>query len=329
MSKYNTSQFYFKPQIKYTYGDNNYIILGGDAKNGKTENKSINEKDKKRKNYAAYILNKITIDKVQFTQGFRHEKINYSMPGKITSTKFNKNSWELTANYLYSDTGSIYLSYNNAFRTPTIQDINAWSGKIKAQENNTYEIGLKDIYNNTYISTSIFKIDSENEIIYDKKFLIGSFGSNRNFDGKIERLGAQLALQHYFDKLILRENFTYIDAKIKSGDYNQKHFPGIPKWNINLGTTYNINDNLAFNLDMYYLSKTYIEDDFKNQYGKTNSHAIFNTNIKYQISENIEFYTGIKNIFNKKYANAIFGGTSKSYYPANGRQYYAGFRYNF
>ncbi len=89
-----------------------------------------------------------------------------------------------------------------------------------------------------------------------------------NFDGKVRRIGGQVSLQHYFEKLTLRENISYIQPKVTSGEYDGKEFAGVPRWNINVGTTYNFTDNLLGNLDMYYSGKVYAADDFTNQLGK-------------------------------------------------------------
>lgn len=320
-------QYYIKPQLKYTYTDNSYFILGGDYKDGKSEDKQYFSKDKKRKNTATYVMNKTTVGDFQFTQGFRHEKIKYH---ENNSKKFNANSWELAANYLYSDTGSIYVSYNHGFRAPTIQDLGYWSGDIKLQKNDAYELGIKDMYENTYLSASIFRIDTNKEIFLDKSDLFN--GANKNFDGKVRRIGGQISLQHFFDKLTLRENITYIQPKVKSGKYSGNEFAGVPRWNANAGVTYNFTDKFLGNFDIYYTSKAYVSDDFANKFEKLNSHTTADINVKYQVNDGLEVYTGIKNLFNKKYCNGIYSNPAtgaKTYYPADGRSYYAGFRYNF
>ena len=234
---------------------------------------------------------------------------------------------------MYSDTGSIYLSFTQGFRTPNTDDLGAWYGDIDVQETKAYELGVKDMYKNTYISSSIFLIDTDNEIYLkkdptDKDY--GKYGKNTNFDGKVRRIGGQVSLQHYFDRLTLRENISYIQPKVTSGKYDGKEFAGVPRWNANLGATYNFTDNILGNLDIYYSSKTYSTDDFANKLGKDNDYITVDTNLKYNFENGLEIYTGIRNLFDKKYANIVTSNTQyKVYYPADGRSYYAGFKYNF
>ena len=285
---YLASQYFIKPQVKYNYKENSYIIIGGDYKDGKSEDKLIpSNKDKKRESYAGYILNKTTVGDWQFTQGYRREKIKYDTEIKegygkpILGTKesHNADSFELGVDYLYSDTGSIYLSYVNGFRSPSIQDMGAWKGNIKLQSTENYEFGIK-IYKNTYASASVFLINTKDEI-YLEKTIDDTFGTNKNFDGEVRRIGTQASLQHYFDKLTLRENITYIQPKVTSGKYDGKEFAGISRWNINLGATYNFTEKLIGNIDMYYLSSAYAQDDFANKLRKRK--CLYNCRYKFNL----------------------------------------------
>lgn len=350
-----TQEYFVKPQIKYTYWRDSYFIVGGDYRDGNREFKEnvlvngVNQKapDDERKSYAGYILNKTTIGNWQFSQGFRREKVKYKYSDKeygagwvlkaikpMEADYSNNNNYEFGVNYLYSDTGNVYVNYTRATRTPTIDDAGAWSGPVKTQKNDTYEIGVRDYIGITQISTSVFYTRTENEIYYDKTDSNNS--TNRNFDGNVDRTGVQLSLQHYFEKLTLRENISYIDAKVTSGKYDGKDFAGVPNWTLNLGATYNFTQKLLGNIDMYYQSDMYAQDDFDNYFSKSNDYITVDTNFKYTLNSGLELYAGVRNLFNEKYANAItstrstYGdGPRTVYYPADGRSYFVGFKYNF
>lgn len=321
---YIASQYFIKPQVKYNYGDNSYIIIGGDYRDGKSENQlDKTAKDKTRESYAGYILNKTTVGDWQFTQGYRKDKIEAN--DGSDKKEYTPDSYELGINYLYSDTGSVYLSYVNGFRSPSIQDMGLWKKEdgYKIQETEVYEFGIKDMYKNTYISASVFLMNTENEI-----YLNPDDYFNQNFDGKVERKGVQLSLNHYFDKLTLREGISFIKSEIKDGVNKNNEFPGVPKWTVNLGATYNFTEKLIGNIDMYYQSAAYGNDDFKNDYGKNNEYTTVDTNLTYKFNDGLEIYGGVKNLFDEEYCNTNIASYG-SYNPADGRSYYAGFRYNF
>lgn len=333
-------QYFIKPQLKYNYGKDSYIVLGGDYKDGTSENKEhLMNKDKTRESYAGYVLNKTSFGNFQFTQGYRKEKIDYSGYNikdysdsyeEASKKIFKSDSFELTGNYLYSNTGSIYISYVSAFRGPSINELNSWDGDIDLQETKSYELGIKDSYKNTYISTSVFMTDTDNEIYLDK--IKRGKNDNKNFDGEVRRIGVELALQHYFDKLTLRENITYIQPKVTSGEYNGKEFAGVSRWNVNLGATYNFTEKLLGNIDMYYQSKAYAQDDFANKLGRVNDYITVDTNLRYNLGNGLEIYSGIRNLFDEEYLGSVVcdsNFTFHAYRPADGRSFYAGFKYNF
>lgn len=351
-----TKEYFVRPEVKYTYAKDSYATVGFDFRDGNREFKEdvlingVNQKapDDKRKSYAGYIMNKITFGNWQFTQGYRREKVEYKYSSKVydpmtwqlkelkpkSADYANNDSFEFGINYMYSDTGNAYFNYTRALRTPTIQDAGAWYGPVKTQKNDIFELGLRDAYKNTSIASSVFYINSKNEIYYDKTNPFSS--NNQNFDGKVRRIGAQLSLAHYFDKLTLRERVSYIVPKVTSGIYDGKEFAGVPRWTVNLGATYRITNGLTANLDTYYQSKAYAEDDFDNHFAKGNDYVTLDANISYAFENGIELYTGISNMFDKKYANtttstrSTFGlGPRKVYYPADGRSVYAGIKYTF
>lgn len=330
LSKDRIIQYYSKTQIKYTYGENSYVILGADYKDGKIEDrKDSSTPDKTKESYAGYILNKTTFGDLQLTQGFRREINKLDSGAAMDKDKFENNSFELAANYLYSNTGSVYLNFVQGFRIPTMNDMGKWKGNYGVQETTTYELGIKDMKGNTDISASVFLIDTDKEIYYNKKDNYTD-SYNMNFDGTVRRIGTQLSLQHYFDKLILRENISYIQPKVTSGEHDGKEFAGVSRWQINVGATYNFTEKLLGNIDMYYLNQSYAEDDFSNKMGKLGGYTRFDLNVKYKVNEGLEVYGGVKNLLDKEYTRAmIISSGTKYYHPADGRSFYAGFKYNF
>lgn len=126
-------------------------------------------------------MNKYSIGNWEFSQGYRREKVNYDYISKIfgpvwnllatnpvSSSSSNNNSLELGINYLYSNTGNIYFNYTNSMRTPSIVDMEAWTGDVKTKKEKIYEIGLRDYIYNTLLTSSVFLMDSQNEVYYDK-----------------------------------------------------------------------------------------------------------------------------------------------------------------
>ena len=333
---YDTEKFYIKPQLKYNYTKNNYFVVGGDYLDGKTDikNDSIT---RKKESEGAFVINRFYLDKFQFTQGYRMQNIDldYAENGDKENKNLKEDSKEFSVNYLYSDTGSIFFNYLSAFRTPNTDELGYWEGDIEAQNSDTFEIGTKDMIGNTFYSISTFFTKTDNEIVYTTT--PNNRDRNFNLDGKTERKGVELFLEHYFDKITVRESYTYTNAEITSGKYDGSEMPGVPEHRATLGATYNVTHDFKVNSDLNYVGKAYDSSDFNNEYGKTNSFVTVDLNVNYAYDPTLDIYGGINNLFDREYYEYVGGGANwdnggkreQFYYPANGRNFFVGFRKSF
>lgn len=340
---YNTKLDFIKPQIKYSYLENNSLILGMDYLKGTTDIKQAKYGTlgkRTKESFGGFALNKIKYNDFEFSQGYRRQSVKYDFfeGNSKENKKFNEDAVDLSVNYAINETSSTYLSYTSAFRTPNTDELGRWDDTdgLKPQTSGTVEFGGKTLIGNTYLSGAIFKTDTKNEILYDKEGNGGS-GANKNLDGKTERVGIELFLEHYFDKLTLRESFSYIHHKIKNGIYGDKQIPGVPNYLANIGATYNFTSALSANADLYYNGSSYSSSDFLNSGGKNDSYITLDLSAAYMFNNGVSIYGGINNITNEKY-NDYTGGYYdysnptkfiKNYYPAAERNFYVGIRYSF
>lgn len=336
---YDTTQLYIKPHLKYSYGKNNLLTFGIDYNNGTTDiTKSEMTPTGKRKkdSMGGFVSNTFYLGNFQFSQGVRYEETEMDYKKSLTkeedSAHLYNTAFEVGASYLFSETGTLFINYTSAFRTPNTDELALWLGDIKSQESQTYEIGFKNSFANTFISLSGYYKISDNEILYLPDYsLNGGWGSNLNLDGRSERIGGELLMEHYFDKLALRESYSYVAPKITSGSFKDKEFAGVPRTKITIGGTYSINDKINLNTDFNYLSNSYASGDFNNVAGKTNSYTTVDLSINYKFQNDFELYGGINNIFNKKYNEYIAydSWVGLGFYPAKGRNFFLGAKKTF
>ncbi|MEG0730561.1 MAG: TonB-dependent receptor, partial [Cetobacterium sp.] len=217
-----TEVFYVKPQVKYTYLDDSYVIVGGDFLDGETKVKKRDKKTKKvtgdenttKDSYGGFVLNKLDFGDIQLIQGYRKQEIKYDSKNLLKNTEdknsFNEDVFEIAANYLLNDASSVYVNYSTAFRAPSASEAGRWlqTQTLKPQTNRTIETGGKFGWNNFYLSGALFNIETENEIFYDPDPDYG--GKNYNLPGKTSRKGIEITMEQFFNKLTLRESFGYI-----------------------------------------------------------------------------------------------------------------------
>ena len=354
---YTDEKIGFKPKLKVSYGESSSLILGYDYINNNLKRDSqmdmfSSEKyknDLTKDTHSVFILNRNAIGKLEFTQGVRYEYADYKTDrsykksslssGTTTSdTSINRKTtmenmaYELVGNYLYSETGNIYIKGEKGFTSPTPSQLvdkidGAYiNNDLDSETYITYETGFKDYIFGSFISGAIYLTETNDEIATENYS-----GMNfRNYNiGKTRRYGLELNAEQYFGNLTVREGYALVKTKIlkdqdKSIEGNE--IADVPTNRFNIALDYKITSKVNVIWDTVYSSGYYLSN--KNTEGKQNENIVTNLTLNYRPIENLRVYTGINNIFNEKYYNSI-SSDGKEYNPAAERSLYAGFKYNF
>lgn len=322
---YKTDVIYLKPQVKYNYLEDNYLVLGTDYYRGKTNIE--NDSEIKKESLGVYAINNFNLGDFNFTQGYRRQDVKYkTSSNKFRDKTFKENAFELSGSYGYSDTGKTYLSYTRAFRSPNTDELGFWdpNNDFKSQKTDTYELGIKDYIGNVYISTSIFHIETKNEIYYG--LIDSEHSKNKNYDGKTKRKGIDISFEEYFGKLKLSQSVTYLHTEFE----NNKAIPGIPKIKGVFNINYQLTEKINLNNSWEYYGKMFKNSDDKNEGKKLDDYILTGINIQYKLNERFILEGGVKNLFNEKYYDYVsYSSWRDSYYPAPERNYYGKITYIF
>lgn len=361
---------------KYSY-DNGELILGYNflREEADSQGKGVmggNTYDVTKDTNSIYFLNKYNLTKkLQFISGIRGEYSKYSLETIDKSDKeltgdisLDNYAYEASLNYLYSETGNIYLKYERSFTSPTATEyfdkeykflgMGPQGPKYQAyyvinnlneEKTDNYELGLKDTYKNTYFSITTFYSKTANEITKNSE-IISKIGPVWNYENLSEtkRYGVELYLEEYFDKITLNQSISYVDAEISKGERKGNEIPDVSKWRGTLGVTYDISENLVSNIVGNFYSKSFngwTNDKSPRNKGDKSGYMTVDWSLRYNFANGLTLIGGINNIFNEKYylsedegATKNFGSMMKpdyrvvgSYIPAPERNYYIGFRY--
>lgn len=366
---------YLKAQLKYSYLPESYLIVGGDILNHTEEdvreknNVKSGNAEAEKNTYGLYVMNKYTNGKFQFTQGIRRDYTDYdfyyqALTGVIPeekwytqdNEKFENTAVELGVNYLYSDTGSVYLNLVRAFRTPTATEIGSFEGEPKSQTSDTVELGWKEYVGDTYISSAIFYTKADD-------YLFSKIPNNPDewedsiteSLGKVEKYGLELYAEHYFDKLTLKSGVTYLWHEIKDGVGKGKDIPSVPNWKINLGAEYAVTDNFDIGMDAMYHGSMYVldylkyldesklpstgdESDLSKYDSKVDPFITVDLYASYKVNESLTLTGRVDNIFDEQYGDYVgaWGDYSgdptyviQQVFPASGRTFTLGATYKF
>ena len=307
--------------------------------------------DLTKKTFEVFALNTFKVNKFELIQGLRFENSKYDGTRRNNTDtldiKKSKDNWagSLAVNYLYSDTGNVYAKYERAFTSPAPGQLvdkvetatNVYTYKVnnlKSESTNLFEIGWNDYLFNSLLSADIFYAETKDEIatIFDggRPNAHGTAFKSTNL-GKTRRYGFDLSAEQKFEKFTFREAYPFIDTKIlkdNSSSFEGKHIADVPKHKLVLSVDYDITSKFSVGADYEYRAAAFIDNANKN--GKDKAKSVFNLRADYKLTNSLNIYAGINNIFGAKYYNSVgLSSGERIYDPAPRRNYYAGFKYKF
>ena len=307
--------------------------------------------DLTKKTFEVFALNTFKVNKFELIQGLRFENSKYDGTRRNNTDtldiKKSKDNWagSLAVNYLYSDTGNVYAKYERAFTSPAPGQLvdkvetatNVYTYKVnnlKSESTNLFEIGWNDYLFNSLLSADIFYAETKDEIatIFDggRPNAHGTAFKSTNL-GKTRRYGFDLSAEQKFEKFTFREAYSFIDTKIlkdNSKSFEGKHIADVPKHKLVFSVDYDITSKFTVGADYEYRAAAFIDNT--NKYGKDKAKSVFNLRADYKLTNSLNIYAGINNIFGAKYYNSVgLSSGERIYDPAPRRNYYAGFKYKF
>ena len=353
----NKGNLFTKPytlSFGLNYGESKDARLDTNVLSGGSPISSLNrDEDNNVKNFDQYAQAKLAIfESVDLHAGLRHTNVDLVVKDRATSlngdnsgsVSYGKTTPVVGATWKVLPSLNIYANYGEGFETPTFIEAAyttaALGGyvpnlKLKPSESKNYEVGAKAfIGDNTRINLTLFKTDTENELVLDKTDSANrAIYTNANKTG---RSGIEMSIDSQLEQNIrLYGAYTLLDAKFDSSYTNLDNnlikagntIPGTYRTQLYGEASWKA-PSVGFTtaLEGRYNSKVYVDD------ANTDSapaHTIFNVRAGFQqLANNWRFseYVRIENIFDKDYIGSVKVNDSKLRYfePAAGRNYMIG-----
>ena len=138
--------------------------------------------------------------------------------------------------------------------------------------------------------------------------------------GNTLRQGIEANLTYKQDRWNVYANYTFVDATFRNAltlqspfnpfaDANGNifvvpgdHIPGIPNFRFKLGGEYQITDPWKFGADLNVVGSQWLVGDQSNQNPKLPAYWVVNLHSSYKISDNVEVFGLVRNLFDQHYA---------------------------
>ena len=315
-----------KSKLRYAYGEGSSVIFGLEYIDNDAKRKSLMNmppmmnniltvNDLTKETISGFVMNNYVWGNFEFAQGVRYERADYKVkrtsstgPGIDTTTDEDNFAYEVSANYLYSDTGKTYIRYERGFTSPPpalLTNKNAagyYLNNLKSEKYDNFEIGVSDYIGFTSLNASVFYTITKDEITSETSGTMGSASmtiDNYNLE-KTERVGFELKAEQYIDKLTLSQSYAYINAKIKDGevkgvDVSGNRVANVPRNKFNIGANYAFTNRFSVGGEVVYIDDVYLNN--KNLGGKKNSHVVTNIRANYNFDFGLSLHAGINNVF--------------------------------
>jgi len=264
----------------------------------------------KKKNYGYYIHDEIRLwENLAVSGGYRYDRAEFKFkPSTPDKKTMSEDLFTAGANYNFYDKSSIYFSFARSFRYPVLDEIfnfftNTIDTTLIPQTSDNYEFGIRHyLTESLFAKINIFRIDTKNELIYNPN----SF-SNENLDGKTRRDGFEFSVTKTFDKVTLSGNYTFTDATIRNGQFENKAIPNVPRHKAALSALFAPGKGFSLAVDGIYVGKRPFISDFSNDFEDQEDYLIVNTKLKYQWKQ-VTAFLNINNITDEEYSE--YGGIS-------------------
>jgi len=353
--------------IEADYGDYDYQVFDifkgfeNDYKNNFTENDTLKNASGLgfRFKSAAWINSEIVLlDPLSLFAGIRYDVLSDDFVGtkpwtdtttsKINSSLNPKLALNLVTGRDEKSTGSIYLGYNQAFKSPTINQLadftllniavfetfpdsgGYWNinkkppfanSTLKPQKSYNWELGTYQHYKfsksfSGEISLAGFYSEVKNEIVFNPStYRYQNIGSS-------EHTGLEMSVKatykNFWNAFF---NLTYCEVKFASGQNKDKFLKGIPNTFYLFGVSYSDPKGFGASLLMNGAGGIWLDDENTE---KLKPFATLSSRIKYKWRF-ATLYADIENIFDKKYySSGYLQNSNKFLYPPVGRLLRAG-----
>ena len=326
------------------YSDENYLFSTWDEY-GSTDQSIISQQTQDRKNYNFFLQVDKSFKNSFLTFGIGSNKINYDWVDETESITLSYNTKTIISprlSYNHNlDNISIFGNISHGFSSPNIDETLDENGlvnpDIKPETGWNYELGLIGSTNNNYLSynLNLYYMDIKNLLVAQRTSLDTFTGVNA---GRTTHPGLEATINF---PLLRSQNLTitssnnfskywYIFKEFnnRGNDYSQNKLTGVP--------THTTFSKIKFDF------KNYIAQVSLQNVGKipmndsnvlfTDSYSVIDLKLSrlYSLKNlGINISTGIKNLFDKKYASGIvinargFGGRDpRYYYPGLPRNYF-------
>ena len=273
--------------------------------------------ERKRDNIGIYLQNEIIFGKMRILPGLRWDNNSdyesFLSPKIASLIKIGENT-------------NLRLSFGRSFTPPSIDDLYwyedwGWgmglfgNPNLKPEKANSFDLGIEHVFGEKLLSRiNLFHTKTKDLISWVET---SPFKWEAQNIDKSEINGVETEFLYNLNKSFIASlNYTYMDAKDKGTQYNDKKLTYRPENKLSLGLNFKSEKGVKFNIGLNFVDDVYTD---RENTKKLDSYTLLNTTISKEFFKNSEFFIQIRNLLDEEYQII-------KNYPMPGRTIMVGFK---
>ena len=251
-----------------------------------------------------------------------------------------------------SPAAAFYVSYGEAFLPPTVEDLFSFplfgsNPDLEPEDSSTWEVGYRGSFGALDLDAALFRVDSDNEIIFDPDSPLGLFGANVNA-GEARREGVEIALRGRPGRRFRPfATATFIDAELRNGIDDGNTLPLVPEERFTAGLDFDLFAGLALRAEGLHVGDQVLQNDEANEQQELDAYDVVNLRATWRPGERkaasgggrsrgLMVFAELRNAFDEEYATrGIYAFDFSTFLnevfltPAPGRRFLGGVGWEF
>ena len=208
-------------------------------------------------------------------------------PTNVAVRTYTEASLRAGASWSPSDRSTVYLSFGEGFLPPTVEELFSFplfgsNTELRPEDSQSWEVGARRwLDGGGRIEAAAFRIDTDDEIVFEPGSPIGLFGANVNA-GSARRSGIETALSLPLgDTSRFFANLTLMDTELLSGANRGKSLPLVPDERLTIGFAGVLRDDLRLRLDALWVGEQVLDNDEANSQGRLDAYVVVNARVEW------------------------------------------------
>jgi iron complex outermembrane receptor protein len=273
-------------------------------------------------------------------------------PENRGESTFSELSVRAGVTWIPSPRYSAYASYGEGFLPPTVEEMFSFplfgsNRELRPEDSRSYEVGWRGRWRNGQeVDVALFRVDTDDEIVFDPDSPLGLFGANVNA-GAARREGIEVSWRgRTSDRVRAFANLTLTDATFRNGGDRGNTVPLVPRERVSVGLDADLPAGVSLVADALHVGEQVLDNDVGNSQDRLDSYTVVNSRVSWtprtgkaggaRGRDRWTVFVEAKNLFDRKYATRgiwafdFLEGASRIFLtPAPGRRYLAGMEWRF